>query len=59
MRAAPTLAGPRNGYHACRTRLCVGGDPTRRRYFDERRRRYYFFDPVGKRYYWEDGSPRT
>lgn len=54
--APPAAAVP---YRPCRTRTCVGGDPRRRQYFDERRRRYYFFDPVRKRYYWEDGSPRA
>jgi hypothetical protein len=29
-----------------------------RQYFDQKRRKYYYFDPVLKRYFWEDGTPR-
>ena len=58
--AAPPSSFPAAGpFQPCRSRTCAGGDPKRRQYFDERRRRYYFFDPVRKRYYWEDGTPRA
>lgn len=33
-------------------------DPRRRQYYDQAHRRYYFFDPVLKRYFWSDGTPK-
>ncbi len=33
-------------------------DPRRRQYYDQARKRYYFFDPVAKRYFWSDGTPK-
>jgi hypothetical protein len=33
-------------------------DPRRRQYYDQARKRYYFFDPVLKRYFWSDGTPK-
>ena len=29
-----------------------------RQYFDQKRKRYYYFDPVLKKYFWEDGTPK-
>jgi hypothetical protein len=34
------------------------GTRRHRQYFDQKRRRFYYFDPVLKRYFWEDGTPR-
>ena len=29
-----------------------------RQYYDQKRRRFYFYDPVLKKYFWEDGTPK-
>jgi hypothetical protein len=30
-----------------------------RQYFDVHHRRYYYYDPINRRYFWENGEPKT
>jgi hypothetical protein len=56
----PGSAQPVVGARCPPTAPCAPKDKSPyRQYYDAQHRRYYYYDPLKRRYFWENGQPKT
>ena len=56
----PDSSAPTVGDRCAPTAPCAPkGKSPYRQYYDAHHRRYYYYDPLKRRYFWENGQPKT